>query len=64
MEDTRITACIKALGEEIKSIQDLERRYRTTKPHSRAERMEHASRELRLVEIQAQLEKLKKQKQA
>ena len=61
MEDTRITARIETLGEEIKAIQYLERRYRTTKRRSRADEMAHASRELRLVEIRAELEQLKKQ---
>ena len=51
MDDTRIAARIASLCDEIKAIQDSERRYRTAKHRSRADRMAHASRELRLLEI-------------
>jgi hypothetical protein len=64
MDDTRITARIETLCKEIKAIQDSERKYRTAKHRSRADRMAHASRELRLLEIRAELEQLKKQRNA
>ena len=48
------------LRREIELIQEEERAYRIMPRHSQASTMAHASRKLRLVEIQAELEKLQK----
>jgi hypothetical protein len=64
MDDNRITARIETLCEKVKVIRELERKYRTAKHRSRADRMAHASRELRLVLIRAELEQLRKQRNA
>ena len=48
------------LRDEIRSIQEQERLYRRKSHHSSAEAMAHASRELRLITIAAEMEKLQK----
>jgi hypothetical protein len=57
--DNSTSARAEALRDEIKRIQEEEQRYRSAKHHSRAAEMAHASRELRLIEIRAELEKLR-----
>ena len=62
MENSSISARVETLREEIKVIKELERCYRSTKHHSASARFAHASRELRLFEIRAELDRLQAKK--
>jgi len=50
------------LRDEIRSVQEQERLYHRRSYHSSADARAHASRELRLVTIEAEMEKLQKQR--
>ena len=58
MDDDSILARTKMLRKEIQLIQEQEEQYRRTRHPSAADEMAHATRELRLMEIRAELDKL------
>jgi protein-arginine kinase activator protein McsA len=58
MHHTSILARIESLREEIKLVQNQERFYRTVKRDSFEENVAHTRREIRLLEMQAELGKL------
>lgn len=62
MLEFSISARLDALRDEIRLICNQELYYRSRAPHSRQEIAAHARRELRLLEIEAELEKLQGQK--
>lgn len=62
LDDNSISLRTQMLRDEIRSIQEQECLYRRTNHHSSAEAMAHASRELRLVTIAAEMETLQKQR--
>ena len=58
MHHASILARIESLRDEIKLVQNQERFYRTVKRDSLEENVAHTRREIRLLEMQAELEKL------
>jgi hypothetical protein len=58
MQSASISTFVQSLREEIKIIQNQERLYRTKRHHSSEEIAAHSRRELRLLDIQAELHKL------
>ena len=58
MDDTSIAGRTEKLRRELELILQEERRYRTHRSHSLAEKDEHAKREFRLVQIREELRTL------
>jgi len=60
MQHVSILPRIQSLRKEIKLVQNQERFYRTVKRDSLEENVAHTRREIRLLEMQAELEKLQR----
>lgn len=56
--NANISLYVDTLREEIRAIEEQERRYRKMKCHSESDVMFHANRQLRLAAISAELQKL------
>ncbi len=63
MDGSSILARTERLRREIELIEQEERVYQKMKHHSRADIMGHATRELRLAEIKAELESLQNRRE-
>jgi hypothetical protein len=62
MDDSSIAGRIEKLRREIELILQEDRKFRSLNVHTQGARMAHASRELRICEIRAELENLQRPK--